>query len=164
MNILIAPPKQMVRFRTNVAALILDSKGRLLICERCNCPGNWQFPQGGVDPGETLREALHREVKEEVGLLPRHYKVLQKRDGYRYLYPPEVRIKKLRKHGNHGQEQTYYLCQLKPKAPKIDVAQNPPEFSDYRWIQPASFKLKWLPDFKRDVYREVLRDFFQVEL
>jgi len=154
----------MVRFRPNVAALILDAKGRLLICERHNCPGAWQFPQGGVDPGETLRDALHREVREEVGLLPKHYKVLAQRDGYRYLYPPDVRSKKLRKHGNHGQEQTYYLCQLKPKAPEVDVHQDPQEFSDYRWIKPQDFKLKWLPEFKRDVYREVIRDFFQFDL
>lgn len=154
----------MVRYRPNVAALILDSKGRLLICERNNCPGSWQFPQGGVDPGESLREALGREVREEVGLLPKHYKILEKRDGYRYLYPPDARVRKLRKHGNHGQEQTYFLCQLKANAPEVNVHQEPAEFTDHRWIKPANFKLKWLPEFKRDVYREVMRDFFSVKL
>lgn len=164
MALLTKKPKSMVRFRPNVAALFTNDKGRLLVCERINCRGAWQFPQGGVDAGESMLDALHREVREEIGLLPKHYKVIEERDGYRYLYPVHVRLKKLRKHGNHGQEQTYFLCQLKPSAPEIDVKQKPPEFRDSMWIKPKDFNLKWLPKFKRDVYREVMRDFFKVEL
>ncbi len=164
MSLLTAKPKRMVRFRPNVAALFLNEKGRLLVCERTTLRGSWQFPQGGVDRGERMIDALYREVREEIGLSPKHYKVLEERDGYRYLYPLHVRLKKLRKHGNHGQEQTYFLCQLKSKAPEIDVDQKAPEFRDYKWIKPKDFKLKWLPKFKRDVYREVMRDFFKVEL
>ena len=154
----------MVRYRPNVAALVLDPAGNLLICERATIPGAWQFPQGGVDPGESPEQALFREVREEVGLEPRHYDVLGQSDGYRYLYPQDVRGKKLRKHGNHGQEQTYFLCRLKPGAPQVDVNQKPKEFRAYRWIQPEEFDLNWLPPFKRDVYREVMRDFFQLQL
>ncbi len=127
-------------------------------------PGAWQFPQGGVDDGEEIQAALHREVREEVGLEAHHYEVVAWRKGYRYLYPEDVRGKKLKKHGNHGQEQTYYLCHLKPGAPKINVHQKPQEFRAYRWIVPTEFDLDWLPAFKRDVYREVMRDFFKVEL
>lgn len=154
----------MVRYRPNVAALVIDSKQRLLVCERAEQPGAWQFPQGGVDPGESMRDALHREIEEEIGLSPNHYRVLERRDGYRYLYPPEVRARKLRKHGNHGQEQTYFLCRLKKQAPEVNVDQKPREFQSYRWIKPADFRIEWLPDFKRQVYREVMRDFFKVEL
>lgn len=154
----------MVRYRPNVAALILNTDGSLLICERSTIPGAWQFPQGGVDTGETLEQALYREVKEEVGLQPKDYDVVHRLDGYRYLYPKDVRDKKLRKHGSHGQEQTYFLCHLKPNAPQVNVQQKQPEFRAYRWILPAEFDLDWLPPFKRDIYREVMRDFFQVEL
>ena len=154
----------MVRYRPNVAALVLDPAGNLLICERATIPGAWQFPQGGVDPGESPEQALFREVREEVGLEPLHYDVLGQSDGYRYLYPQDVSGKKLRKHGNHGQEQTYFLCRLKPGAPQVDVNQKPKEFRAYRWIQPEEFDLNWLPPFKRDVYREVMRDFFQLQL
>lgn len=154
----------MVRYRPNVAALVVNQQGMLLVCERANVPGAWQFPQGGVDPGESLREALHREIREEIGLSPGHYEVLGKREGYRYLYPPDVRSRKLRKHGSHGQEQTYFLIRLKAKAPEIDVNQKPREFRDHQWIKPEDFRIDWLPEFKRDVYREVMRDFFQVAL
>lgn len=139
-------------------------EGLLLICERWTVPGAWQFPQGGVDPGETEEEALHREVLEEIGLEARHYEVLGRRSGYRYLYPEDVRRKKVRKHGCQGQEQAYYLCRLKPGAPEVDVNQRPREFARHRWILPEEFDLDWLPGFKRDVYRQVMNDFFGVAL
>ena len=154
----------MVRYRPNVAALIVNSGGSLLICERWTIPGAWQFPQGGVDTGETMEKALFREVREEVGLEARHYEVMDRRDGYRYLYPEHARGKKIRKHGSHGQEQTYFLCRLKADAPPVNVNQPQREFRAYRWILPEEFDLDWLPTFKRDVYREVMRDFFKVEL
>jgi putative (di)nucleoside polyphosphate hydrolase len=117
-----------------------------------------------VDAGESLEEALFREVKEEIGIGPKHYHIIEKRTGYRYLYPEEVRNKKLQKHGNHGQEQTYFLCALSPTAPPVDVNQKPREFRAYRWIHPHEFDLDWLPSFKQDVYRQVMSDFFDVTL
>ena len=154
----------MVRYRSNVAALMIDANGNILICERSNIPGAWQFPQGGVDSGEEIEQALYREIREEIGLSKEHYEILRRKDGYRYLYPEDVRFKKIQKHGNHGQEQTYFLCKLRPNAPEINVNQSPREFRSYRWIQPNEFDLDWLPPFKHEVYRAVMKDFFHVDL
>ena len=48
-------------------ALIAD---HLLMVRRANPPeaGKWSIPGGRVEPGETLREAVEREVREETGL------------------------------------------------------------------------------------------------
>jgi len=151
----------MASYRSNVAALILNRKGKLLVCERIHSKGAWQFPQGGVDEGEKLIKALAREVKEEIGLPWNSYKVLEKRGGYTYLYPDQV---KKQKRYFDGQEQTYYLCRLKKGAPDINLDQKSPEFMCYKWILPEKFKLKWLPEFKRQVYRAVMLDFFDVRL
>ena len=152
----------MANYRPNVAALMLNRKGKLLVCERAGKKGGWQFPQGGVDKGEELVKALAREVEEEIGMPRSGYKILEKRGGYTYLYPDQVKKQKLY---FDGQVQTYYLCQLKNDAPEIDLEhQKTPEFSDYKWIWPEDFKLKWLPEFKRQVYRAVLLDFFDVRL
>lgn len=154
----------METFRPNVAALVVNSAGNLLICERSNLPGAWQFPQGGVDKGESDLQALFREVREEIGLKKDHYEILRSRGGYRYLYPEDIREKKLKKHGNHGQVQTYFLCKLRDNAPPVNVNQNPREFGAYRWILPEEFDLDWLPPFKHEVYIAVMSDFFDVNL
>lgn len=154
----------MVRYRPNVAALMINEHGNLLICERCTIPGAWQFPQGGVDLGEEIEEALYREIREEIGLNKEHYDILNRKDGYRYLYPADVRSKKIQKHGNHGQEQTYFLCKVRNDAPEVNVNQTPREFRSYRWIHPTEFDLDWLPNFKHEVYRAVMKDFFNIDL
>ena len=46
---------------------------------------------------------------------------------------------------------------------KINVITPHQEFRRARWIRPDEFDLCWLPDFKREVYRAVLFDFFGVE-
>lgn len=53
-----------------VAALLLD-QGRLLICQRSargRFPNKWEFPGGKVEPGEAPRDALLRELAEELGI------------------------------------------------------------------------------------------------
>ena len=48
----------------------MNAEGFILVAERSNIRGAWQFPQGGVDPGEGLEEALFREIEEEIGVIP----------------------------------------------------------------------------------------------
>lgn len=150
----------MPKFRPNVAALIVNKKGELLVCERKKDKGAWQFPQGGVDKGETTLEALEREVMEEVGIPASDYKVIEYRDEYFYFYPAHIRVKKKW----DGQEQTYFLCRLKKKFKGVDLGENNPEFRDFDWVKPEDFDVDWLPGFKVEVYREVMRDFFEVEI
>ncbi len=149
----------MGNYRPNVAALMVNEEGLLLVCERLKNPGAWQFPQGGVDAGEEFDLAVQREIEEEIGLKAGHYEVEKSTGGYRYDFP-----KGAEKRGFVGQEQTYYLCRVKGDAPELNLMQEPREFSQAKWIEPREFELGWLPDFKVKVYREVMRDFFEVEL
>ncbi len=54
--------------RVTVAALISDPEGRLLLLEGPKWPGEYGIPAGKVEYGESLEEALRREVMEETGL------------------------------------------------------------------------------------------------
>ncbi len=146
-----------IRFRPNVAGILQNAEGQILICERLSPPGAWQFPQGGVDKGETVEDALQREMEEEICVRPEHYEVIEKRGPYRYVFADNRK-----RRGFHGQEQTYFLLRFKGDDSCINVATKHQEFRTTRWIYPNEFELSWLPEFKRDVYRAVLRDFFNV--
>jgi 8-oxo-dGTP diphosphatase len=56
-----------------VGALVHDTAGRLLLIRRGHAPhaGLWSLPGGRVEAGETLEQAVRREVLEETGLLVR---------------------------------------------------------------------------------------------
>ncbi len=54
-----------------VAAIIQDSQGNYLCCKRAphkQAAGKWEFPGGKPEQGESLQEALIREIKEELGV------------------------------------------------------------------------------------------------
>lgn len=155
----------MDRYRPNVAAILMNSRGKILVCERFKTPNSWQFPQGGVDVEEKLVVALKREVKEEVGIGAEAYEVKKVKGGYRYDYPKQVRSSQRGSKKNfRGQEQTYFLCQTKDDYPEVNLMREPREFAQAKWIYPEEFQASWLPDFKKDVYRSVIRDFFEAEL
>jgi 8-oxo-dGTP diphosphatase len=56
-----------------VSAIVTDAAGRVLLVRRSHAPeaGRWALPGGKVEPGETLVDAVIREVVEETGLAVR---------------------------------------------------------------------------------------------
>jgi len=58
--------------RVIVVGIVQNANGEYLLCrmpdDRGVFPGEWGLPGGGVEAGETLRQALEREIREEVGL------------------------------------------------------------------------------------------------
>lgn len=145
-------------YRPNVAAILQRGDGKIFVAERVDYRGSWQFPQGGVDDGEDLIAALYREVEEEIGVSPESYEIAECRTGYRYKFPGGH----LKKGLFCGQEQTYFLCRYLGDSDDIDLEHHTREFSDYKWIKPEKFKLKWVPKFKRRVFRKVMIDFFDI--
>lgn len=148
-----------IKYKPNVAGILRNSQGSILIGERLGVRDGWQFPQGGIDDDETPEQALVRELWEEVGVAASHIRIVEQKGPYRYLYG-NGRIKR----GFHGKEQIYFLCDYSGPDDGIQVETKNPEFQDYRWIAPVEFRLNWLPDMKRAVYRAVFTDFFGVKI
>ena len=62
-------------YRPNVGIILCNGGGQVLWARRSRHDG-WQFPQGGVERGESVLDAVYRELHEEVGLLPEHVEVI----------------------------------------------------------------------------------------
>lgn len=72
---------------TLVVAAVIERDGRVLICRRRAQdphPLKWEFPGGKVEPGETPREALARELEEELGIRTEPGEEIAR---YRFAYP-----------------------------------------------------------------------------
>lgn len=70
-----------------VVAGIIERQGRILICQRKarqSHPLKWEFPGGKVERGETLPQALERELSEELGI---HSISCEEMTRYEYTYP-----------------------------------------------------------------------------
>src|SRR5210317_520167 len=74
-------------YRPNVASVIINKDHKILWAKRTN-GNNWQFPQGGIQAGETPEEAMYREVYEEVGLKPENIEIIgRSKDWLKYDVP-----------------------------------------------------------------------------
>jgi putative (di)nucleoside polyphosphate hydrolase len=151
-------PTKEKKYRPNVAAIILSpkypEKVEIFIASRTDVKDAWQFPQGGIDEGETPREALLRELKEEIGT--DEVEILGEFPEWVSYDFPEMIAKKM--YPFDGQRQKYFLVRLKPGA-KIDLETHEPEFSQHTFV-PYRNIFDYVTYFKRPIYKKVL-DYFR---
>jgi 8-oxo-dGTP diphosphatase len=111
--------------KTSVVACIIDSQERVLLTQRCIEPfcNQWVMPGGKIDHGEPILEALHREVREEVGL--------------------EIQIDRLidvYEHVGIGQGKDHYVIlyyRAHPRSLNLEI--NPGEVTRAAWVTPEQF-------------------------
>ena len=145
------------RYRPNVAAIVLSSKYpyevKIFIAKRNDVKDSWQFPQGGIDDGETPKTALFRELKEEIGT--DKFEIIAEYPKWVSYDFPNIIAKKM--YPFDGQIQKYFLVRLKPKA-KINIKTKHPEFDDFKFVTFDEL-FKYITYFKRPIYKEVLNYF-----
>ena len=67
-------------FRPNVGIVLLNQRNQVFWGKRIRTH-SWQFPQGGINYGETLEQAMFGELHDEVGLTPSHTVTVARRRG-----------------------------------------------------------------------------------
>ena len=145
-------------FRANVGILLANGRGELLWARRVGQQDAWQFPQGGINRGESPEQALYRELEEEVGLKAGDVDVLGCTRGWLRYRLPQRLLRKESKPLCIGQKQKWFLLKMlvDDDAVKVDAGDKP-EFDGWQW---ASY---WYPlgqviSFKREVYRRALKE------
>lgn len=145
-------------FRPNVGIILANPQGQVLWARRVGGFDAWQFPQGGINSGESAEEALYRELYEEVGLASDSVAILAQTRGWlRYHLPRRMR-RNNSSPGFKGQKQKWFLLRMLAEDAQVQMDHtDKPEFDHWRWVS------YWYPvgqviDFKREVYRRALKE------
>ncbi|MBR1544436.1 MAG: RNA pyrophosphohydrolase [Alphaproteobacteria bacterium] len=147
------------RYRKNVGIIVFNSEGKVLFTKRNQqkITYGWQFPQGGVDTGETTDIAVMRELFEETGI--KNAKIVYKDNVWRaYKFPAEMKF--ARKNHDyyknvHGQIQKWFLIEYFGTGDEITIPNE--ELVDYEWKNLSLVLTRYVVPFKREVYRNVIR-------
>jgi putative (di)nucleoside polyphosphate hydrolase len=148
-------------YRPCVGIMLTDGRGRVFVGRRLDTPDAWQMPQGGIDDGESPRQAAMRELGEEIGTSAAE--IIGETEGWLRYDLPEHLIGKVWKGKYRGQKQKWYAFRFTGKETEIDV-ENPaggahkPEFIEWRW-EPIKNLPNLIIPFKRDVYERVVKEF-----
>lgn len=146
-------------YRRNVGVMLANPAGHVFVGQRIdNDQAAWQMPQGGIDKGETPRDAALRELEEETGVSPALVTVEAETEGWLTYDLPHDVVPRIWKGRYRGQEQKWFLLRFQGPDSAIDLATEHPEFSSWRWLPPSELVASIVP-FKRAVYEAVLREF-----
>lgn len=138
--------------------MLANDRGQVLWARRIGGQDAWQFPQGGINDGESAEEALYRELEEEVGLKSESVDVLASTRGWlRYRLP-----KRFVRHSQSpvciGQKQKWYLLRMldEDAAVRLDL-NHKPEFDHWQWVS-YWYPLDQVVPFKKEVYRRAMKE------
>ncbi|EMP00936.1 NUDIX domain protein [Leptospira santarosai str. HAI1380] len=143
-------------YRKNVGMVVFNSRGEVLVGERSNFPGSWQFPQGGIDEAEDPTTAALRELYEEVGIDSGKI-IAEYPDWIPYDFPENLPLNRhLQKY--KGQIQKWFLIHWNGEINdcKLDIYER--EFETVRFI-PIENTLATAVPFKKDVYYKIVEEF-----
>ena len=141
-------------FRAGVGAVLADPKGRVLIFERADVRGAWQFPQGGLKRKEKPLAAAYREIKEETGFGRRSLELLAQ-------YPTLLAYELPRRMQSHktgmGQVQYWFLFRVKGAAADVQFTKH----SEFRAAAAVPFRkaVAGAPAFRQPLYQQLQDEF-----
>ncbi len=141
-------------YRHNVAAVVLNHDKQVFIGKRNVPQEHWQFPQGGVNEGESETAAMLRELQEELG--SNKFSLLYKS---KHLHRFEWPKSQLRNDGLIGQEQRYFLVLFYGKDSEIKLEER--AMLDFEWVNQDQVLGRIFPA-RRQIYDAVMREFLPI--
>lgn len=154
--------KSQLAYRPCVGIMLLNGADHVFVARRLDQARQgrgeqaWQMPQGGIDPGESPREAALRELAEETGITAAEI-LCESQDWLRYDLPDHL-IGRLWGGQYRGQAQKWFAARFTGDETQVDLAAHNPEFDAWQWVSLDDLPRLIVP-FKRDVYDAVVREF-----
>ena len=144
-------------YRPCVGVMLFNREGLVFVGRRIDQTiEGWQMPQGGIDEGETPRQAALRELKEEVGT--DHAEILAEHPDW-LAYDLPRHLLGIALHGKYrGQRQKWIAMRFSGEDSDINIATAEPEFAQWKWLALESLPHMVVP-FKRDTYNSVIAAF-----
>lgn len=143
-------------YRRGVGVMAVNREGAVFVGRRIDTPGDsWQMPQGGIDDGESPRDAALRELREETGI--DRVRIIAESDDWLRYDLPDALIGVAWKGRYRGQEQRWFAALFLGADDEIDLAAHHAEFDDWRWV-PIDDLASLIVPFKRDLYHRVVAD------
>lgn len=144
-------------FRPNVGIIVANAVGEVLWAKRVRQQA-WQFPQGGIQFGESPEEAMARELYEELGLSRGHVEVVGATAGWLSYRLPSHYVRRGRGRTCIGQRQKWFVLRLVGSEADVRFdTTGQPEFDGWRWVS-WWHPLSEIVEFKREVYRAALNE------
>ncbi|MBO6485287.1 MAG: RNA pyrophosphohydrolase [Pelagibacteraceae bacterium] len=140
--------------RLGVGIIVLNKENKVFVGKRRDNPINkWQMPQGGVDRGENLINAMKRELKEETSI--RSIEILKELEGWTEYELPDYLLGKIWRGKYRGQKQKWFIVRFLGKDEEINLKTTHPEFIEWQWLDIENLP-SVIVHFKKKVYEKLL--------
>ena len=146
--------KNKLPLRLGIGAVVLNKDNKVFVGKRKDNPiDKWQMPQGGVDEGENLVDAMKRELKEETSII--NIKIIKEIDDWMEYELPEYLIGKIWKGRYRGQKQKWFVVKFLGKDDEINLKTNNQEFIDWKWLSVENLP-SVIVNFKKEIYKKLV--------
>ena len=146
--------KKNLPLRLGVGVIVLNDEDKVFVGKRKDNPiDKWQMPQGGVNHGENLLDAMKRELEEETGI--KNIKIIKEIEGWSKYELPNYLLGKIWKGKYRGQKQKWFVVRFLGRDNDINIKSDHQEFIDWKWLDIDSLP-SVIVNFKKKVYEELL--------